>query len=105
MATAAAIVFLLTSFARLLGPMSSGLASMFPLYTSILAVFNHMKSDILARAVLKGVVAGAFGAAVFFVIVASAQGSLATGLCFGLATLAAVAVPALLFSCFKQTIP
>jgi hypothetical protein len=101
MAMAAAIVFLLTSFASLIGPMSSGLVSIFPVYTSILAVFNHTKSSILARAVLKGVITGAFGAAVFFLIVASALGSTATGLCFVFATLAAVAVPALLFSCFR----
>ncbi len=101
MAMAAAIVFLLTSLARLLGPVSSGLASIFPVYTSILAVFNHMKSSVLALAVLKGVVTGALGSAVFFVIVASAQGRLATGLCFGSAALAAIAVQALLFPCLK----
>jgi hypothetical protein len=101
MATAAALVFLLTSLASLLGPVPSGLASMFPVYTSILAVFNHMKSSLLALAVLKGVVTGAFGAAVFFVIVASAQGRLATGLCFAAAALAAIAVQALLFPCLK----
>jgi len=101
MVMAAAIVFLLTSLASLLGPVSSGLVSIFPVYTSILAVFNHMKSSVLALAVLKGVVTGALGSAVFFVIVASAQGRLATGLCFGSATLAAIAVQALLFLCLK----
>jgi hypothetical protein len=101
MAMAAGLVFLLTSLARLLGPVPSGLVSIFPLYTSILAVFNHMKSSMLALAMLKGVITGAFGAAVFFVIVASAQGRLATGLCFGSATLAAIAVQALLFPCLR----
>jgi hypothetical protein len=101
MAMAAAIVFLLTSLASLLGPVSSGLVSIFPVYTSILAVFNHMKSSMLALVVLKGVVTGAFGSAVFFVIVASTQGRLATGLCFGSAALAAIAVQALLFPCLK----
>jgi hypothetical protein len=97
MVMAAGIVFLLTSLARLLGPVASGLLSIFPVYTSILAVFNHMKSSTLAIAVLKGVVAGAFGSAVFFVIVATAQEKLPTGLCFGSATLAAMAVQAILF--------
>jgi hypothetical protein len=101
MAMAAALVFLLTSLASLLGPVASGLVSIFPVYTSILAVFNHMKSSMLALAVLKGVVTGAFGAAVFFVVVASVQGRLATGLCFGSAALAAIAVQALLFPCLK----
>ncbi len=101
MAVAAALVFLLTSLASLLGPVTSGLISIFPVYTSILAVFNHMKSSMLVLAVLKGVVTGAFGAAIFFVVVASAQGRLATGLCFGSAALAAIAVQVLLFPCLK----
>jgi hypothetical protein len=101
MVTAAALVFLLTSLASLLGPVPSGLAAMLPVYTSILAVFNHMKSGILALAVLKGAVTGAFGSAVFFVIVASAQGRLTTGRCFVSAALAAIAVQALLFPYLK----
>jgi hypothetical protein len=97
MVTAAVLVFLLTSLARLLGPVPSGLASMFPVYTSILAVFNHMKRSALALAVLQGVVTGSFGAAAFLAVVASALGSWATGLCFGSAVLAAIAVQVLLF--------
>ena len=101
MATAALLVFLLTSLASLLGPVPSGLAAMFPVYTSILAVFNHMKSNVLSLSVLKGVITGAFGGAVFFVVVALGLGRLATGLCFFSAALAAFAVLALLFPCLN----
>jgi hypothetical protein len=101
MATAAGIVFLLTSLASLLGPIPSGLASMFPVYTSIVAVFNHMKSSALAPTVFKGVITGAFGAVIFFAVVAFSLESLATGLCFLSAVLATIAVQALLFPCLK----
>ena len=77
---------------------------MFPVYTSILAVFNHMKSSALALSMLKGVVTGAFGGAIFFVVVALGLGSLATGLCFlsaALAALATIVVQALLFPCLN----
>jgi len=41
MATASFMVVTLTSFAKLLGPMASGVLSAFPAYTTILAVFSH----------------------------------------------------------------
>jgi hypothetical protein len=101
MATAALLVFLLTSLASLLGPVASGLTAMFPVYTSILAVFNHMKSSALSLSVLRGVLTGAFGGATFFVVVALGLGSLTTSLCFLSAALAAIVVPALLFPCLN----
>jgi hypothetical protein len=96
MITAAVLVFLLTAVAPLLGPVASGLVAMFPIYTSILAVFNHLKSGTRAVSVLHGVVTGAFGGAAFFVIVAAVLGRLAIGPCFLLASFAGVAVQAML---------
>jgi hypothetical protein len=96
MITAAILVFLLTAMAPMLGPILSGLAAMFPVFTGILAVFNHLKSGTRAIAALKGVVTGAFSAAVFFVIVALTLGALGIGVCFPLAALAGVAVQAML---------
>ena len=60
MITAAVLVFVLTAVAPMVGPIASGLAVMVPVYTSILAVFNHMKSRARAMAMLKGLVTGAF---------------------------------------------
>jgi hypothetical protein len=96
MITAAALVFLLTGVAHLLGPVPSGLVAMFPVYTGIVTVFNHMKSSARAATALKGVIVGAFGGAVFFVIVAATLEKLAVGVCFLLAALAGIAVPAVL---------
>ena len=92
MITAAVLVFLLTAVAPLIGPIASGLAVMVPVYTSILAVFNHMKSSSRAIAVLKGLVTGAFSSATFFVIVALFMEKLASMLCLGLAALACLAL-------------
>ena len=96
MATAATLVFSLTAFARALGPLASGLIAGFPIYSSVLAAFNHVKSARLAVSTLRGVVTGAFGAAVFFVIVGSMLGRLSTGVCFVVATAAAVGTQAIL---------
>jgi hypothetical protein len=87
----------LTALADILGPVPSGLIAGFPVYSSILAVFNHMKSSAMAISVLRGVVTGAFGGAVFFVIVALFLGKISTSLCFTLATCAAVSTQVILF--------
>jgi uncharacterized membrane protein len=92
MITAAVLVSLLTAVAPLVGPIASGLAVMVPVYTSILAVFNHMKGSWRAMAVLKGLVNGAFSSAIFFVIVALFLEKLTTVVCFGLAALACLAM-------------
>jgi hypothetical protein len=96
MVTAAVLVFMLTSVAPLVGPVASGLAAMAPVYTSILAVFNHMKSSSRAMAVLKGLVTGAFSGAIFYVIVALFVEKLTTMVCFGLAIFACLTVQMIL---------
>jgi hypothetical protein len=102
MATAAALVFSLTALADILGPVPSGLIAGFPIYSSILAVFNHMKSSGLAISMLRGVVTGAFGGAVFFVIVALFLNRMSIGVCFMTAATAAVSTQALLLPTVKR---
>ncbi|HKE31863.1 MAG TPA: hypothetical protein VKD65_09075 [Candidatus Angelobacter sp.] len=85
MVTACGMVVSLTSFARLLGPMASGLLSAFPAYTTILAVFAHRQSAAAAVTVLKGVTAGLYTAAVFYLILAPALLHLHIAAAFGLA--------------------
>jgi hypothetical protein len=86
------LVFLLTVVAPFVGPIASGLAVVVPVYTSILTVFNHMKSEARAMAVLKGLVTGAFSGATFYVIVALFLEKLTSVVCFGLAAFACLAV-------------
>jgi hypothetical protein len=96
MITAAVLVFLLTVLAPLVGPIASGVAVVAPVYTSILTVFNHMKSGARAMAVLKGLVTGAFSSVTFYVIVALFLEKLTIVVCFGLAALACLAVQMIL---------
>ena len=105
MITAAVLVFALTAVAPLLGPIVSGLAVMVPIYTSILAVFNHVKSGARAMAVLKGLVTGAFSAATFFVIVALFLEKLPNVVCFGLAAIACLAVETILLRYMHKASP
>ena len=105
MVTAAVLVFLLTAAAPLVGPIASGLAVMIPVYTSILAVFNHMKSSSRAMAVLKGLVTGAFSGASFFLVVALFLEKLNRFACFGLATLACLAVQIVLLRSLHKGSP
>jgi hypothetical protein len=87
---------MLTVVAPLVGPTASGLAVVAPVYTSILTVFNHMKSGARAMAVLKGLVTGAFSSVTFYVIVALFLKKLTIVVCFGLAASACLAVQMLL---------
>jgi hypothetical protein len=66
-----AIVLLLTAVAPALGPHLSGLAATFPVYASILAVFTqHREGARQAIGVQRGLIAGLFGTAVFWAVVA-----------------------------------
>ena len=68
MASASFMIVTLTAFARLLGPIASGILSAFPAYTTILAVFSHRHQAEAAVHVLKGVVVGLYTAATFFLV-------------------------------------
>jgi len=105
MITAAVLVFLLTVLAPLVGPIASGVAVVAPVYTSILTVFNHMKSEARAMAVLKGLVTGAFSGATFYVIVALFLEKLTSVVCFGLAAFACLAVQMILLRCIHNVSP
>jgi hypothetical protein len=68
MATASVMVVTLTGVARMLGPTRSGLLTAFPAYTTILAVFTHRHGAASAIRALKGVTAGLYTAATFFLV-------------------------------------
>ena len=66
-----AFVVGLTSVADHLGPQLSGLLTTFPVFASILATFtHHFQGAASARRLLRGVVAGFFTFAIFFLIIA-----------------------------------
>jgi len=93
MLAATAIVLLLTGFAELLGPQRSGLLATFPAYATILAVFtHHFQGGKAATQLLRGVVAGTFSFAAFFLIVGGVIMKLGIPAAFGLATVAALSI-------------
>src|SRR5262245_49090261 len=70
MAIATASVFALTAFVPILGPQLTGLLVPFPILTTILAVFAHAFYGPQAAAqVVRGVVTGAIGVAVFLLVI------------------------------------
>jgi hypothetical protein len=90
MITATAFILTLTGLGRALGPRASGILSAFPAFTTILAVFNHRLHPSAAVRVLRGVTAGLYTAATFFLVVALGLSSLGTASAFVLATLGAL---------------
>jgi hypothetical protein len=68
MATATTMVVALTGAATAIGPTRSGILSAFPAYTTILAVFSHRQGPAAAVRVLRGVSAGLYTAATFFLV-------------------------------------
>lgn len=72
MGIATGFVLLLTGIASALGPRLTGLLSPFPLYAAILAIFAHrLDGPDAAIAVLRGLLAGLFGFAGFFLALAA----------------------------------
>ncbi|MGH7598612.1 MAG: GNAT family N-acetyltransferase [bacterium] len=93
MLVATAVVILLTGFAEVLGPRLSGLLAPFPVYASVLAVFtHHFQGGAAATQLLRGVVAGTFSFAVFFLIMAAMIVKWGIGVAFGLASVAALSM-------------
>jgi len=65
MITATVMVLAVTAAAKALGPQRSGILTVFPGYTTILAVFSHFQSAAWAVRTLRGVTMGLFTTAVF----------------------------------------
>lgn len=92
MVTASIMVVTLTGFARLLGPMRSGILSAFPAYTTILAVFSHRQHPAAAANTMMAVAIGLYTAATFFLILSPALLRMNMAAAFALAILGALAV-------------
>jgi hypothetical protein len=93
MLIAAGFVFGLTSAAGSLGPQLSGLLSPFPVFGLILAASAHRSQGSPAAArLLRGMVIGSFGFAVFFLVIALLVTTVPVSWTFVLAAAAALAV-------------
>jgi hypothetical protein len=94
MAVAGAMVTTLTTLAKVLGPAASGILSAFPAFTTILAVFNHRHHPAAAVRVLKGLSAGLYTSATFFLVLSLSILRFTIALSFVLASIAALTVQA-----------
>jgi hypothetical protein len=94
MAVAGAMVTTLTTLAKVLGPAASGILSAFPAFTTILAVFNHRHHPAAAVRVLRGLSAGLYTSATFFLVLTLSIPHFATAASFAFASIAALSVQA-----------
>lgn len=93
MASATALVVVVTESARFLGAAWSGLLSPFPVFASIMAIFTHRQEGPLAAFhLLKGVIVGSFSSAAFLFAVALLLPRCSLAFTYGLAASFALAV-------------
>ena len=96
MIVATALVLSLTAAAATLGPRLSGLLATFPVYAGILAVFAHAQAGPgPATRALRGLLAGLFSFAAFFVVIAALIERLGIGPAFVAAFVTTLALQAL----------
>lgn len=92
MATGVVLVVLLTAAAHALGPRLSGLLTIFPVATTILAVFSHRaQGAAFAIHLLRGLAFGLYSLAAFFLVIATAVARLGVA-SFVVAVAAAIGV-------------
>jgi hypothetical protein len=92
-ATATGMVLIVTAAAGRLGPTWSGFLSPFPVFASVMAVFSHMTQGPGASiGLLRGVIAGSFAFAGFFVVVTLQLERSGVAVTYSLAAVAAVLV-------------
>jgi hypothetical protein len=95
MAVGTTMVVALTAAAATLGPHLSGLVATFPVYVSVLAVFGQrQQGPAAALDVLRGLLAGLFGTAAFYLIVALGLEQLGIVPTFSLAVAVTLAIQA-----------
>ncbi len=95
MAAGSALVAAITGVARTLGPQLSGLLTPFPVAATVFTVFTHrFQGGAAAARLLRGLVAGSFTLAVFFLVVAATLVPWGIAASFGAATAACLVVHA-----------
>ena len=104
MVVATVLVLALTTFAPVLGAFTSGVIAGFPLYATVLGVFAHRAiGPGAAVAVMRGLTAGLFAFATFFLVIARFVVTLGIGATFLIAIVAIVAVQAVSFVALRRS--
>lgn len=101
---ATGLVVFLTTVADTLGPQLSGLIAPFPAFSVIFAAFTHsQQGGKSASNLLRGVIVGSGGYAIFFTVVGAMLTTLGIAMTYLLASLAAIGVGAATFSLSKKS--
>jgi hypothetical protein len=104
MAIATTLVVGLTAVAPVLGPHVSGLVATFPVYVAVMAAFTQRHQGPAAAVdVLRGLLAGLFGTAAFYVVVNVAVVSLGIAPTFLLATAITLGIQAIALRWVRRT--
>lgn len=86
MAIGTALIVGLTSIATHLGPVTSGIVATFPVYVTVLAVFEHVRAGRAgALDVLRGILTGLYGTVAFYAVVRGLVVPASIALAFGVA--------------------
>ena len=103
MIVATVFVFVLTTFADLLGPQLSGLISTFPIFGVVFAAFTHSQQGANSAAnLLHGIVLGSTAYAFFFLTIAAGLTQMGIALTYPLALLAIVLVNGVFYLIIQQ---
>ena len=106
MAIATALVVGLTAIAPALGPHTSGLVATFPIYVAVMAVFTQRhQGPSAAIDLLRGLLAGLFGTATFYVVVHVTIVPLGIASGFLVATCVTLGIQALALRWVRATAP
>lgn len=102
-AVATALVLGITTLAPLLGPVPSGIIAGFPVYASVLAVFaDRVDGPDAGTSVMRGLLAGLFGYASFFVVIAVAIERVLPAIAFAMALVTVLAVQGLSLAVLRR---
>ncbi|MBV9975051.1 MAG: hypothetical protein JO105_06620 [Hyphomicrobiales bacterium] len=104
MAVATTLVVAVTAGAATLGPRLSGLIATFPIFATVLTVFaHHVQGAPAARQVLRGLLLGLYGFAVFFVVLSFMLTQASVPIAFLGAGLAAMLVQGVSFKLMRRS--
>jgi len=103
MGAGAVLVVAITGLSRALGPRWSGLLTVFPVVTAILAVFSHRNQGApFAVYLLRGLAAGIYSLTAFFLTLALGLDRVGVGAAFAGAVLASLMVQSVVLARFRR---
>jgi hypothetical protein len=105
MAAGVVLMLVLTALAHVLGPRLSGLLTVFPIATTILAVFSHRnQGGAFAVYLLRGLAAGLYSLGAFFLTLSATLAAWGVAPAFGAALVAALAAQTVVLGVVRRSL-